>query len=253
MEKEEKNKKVDSQQQAPRPKRDAYKQMFNEDYPDLDFEDKEARYERMAQDRSTLRSYRKSGEALNNVFEQNRWLAAMVQDIATNPDTNPIEWMADNGIDINEVMTDEKARKKVIDKISAFQQKQLEDEQENEQRQQNFQKSAKALQALGLSEEQNMQMWSDFYTNIVDPALRGEVSEDTWRMIQKANNYDNDIAQAREQSAMQARNEKIKNSVKQFDTPMPPTLSQQGAQRANPQKPKSRYQEYRDIMKQAGY
>ena len=249
----EKQEKINNTQQTPRPKRDAYKQMFNEDYPDLDFEDKEARYEQMARDRNTLRSYKKSGEALNNVFENNRWLAAMVQDLASNPDTNPIEWMADNGIDINEVMNDESVRGKITEKIATFQQKQLEDEQEDEQRKKNFAKSAKALQSLGLSEEQNMQMWSDFYSNIIDPALRGEVTEETWRMIQKANNYDNDIQQAREQSAMQARNEKIRNSVKQFDPPMPPTLSQQGGQNASAKKPKTRMQEYRELMKQAGY
>ena len=31
----------------PRPNRDAYKKAFSEDYPDMDFEDKEARYGRM--------------------------------------------------------------------------------------------------------------------------------------------------------------------------------------------------------------
>lgn len=249
----ENNKKdMPSTDNAQRPNRDAYKKMFSEDYPDLDFEDKEARYERMAKDRNTLRSYRKSGEALNSIFEKNRWLAAMVQDLAANPDTNPIEWMADNGIDINEAMTNEDLRKSVVDKITAYQQKQLDGERENDERMKNFEQSAKALKKLGLPEEQAMQMWNDFYTNIIDPAIRGEVSEDTWRMIQKANNYDNDIAQAREQSAMQARNEKIRNSVKKFDSPMPPTLSQQGGQKPTPKK-REATNSYSDLMKQAGY
>ena len=39
----------------------------------------------------------------------------------------------------------------------------------------------------------------------------------------------------------------------QFDTPMPPTLSQQGGQNASAKKPKTRMQEYRELMKQAGY
>lgn len=34
-----------------RPNRKRYQQMFNEDYPDVDFEDKEARYGKMAEDR----------------------------------------------------------------------------------------------------------------------------------------------------------------------------------------------------------
>ena len=39
-----KNKKIETEQMAeqeqPRPNRDAYKQAFSEDYPDMDFEDK---------------------------------------------------------------------------------------------------------------------------------------------------------------------------------------------------------------------
>ena len=72
----------------PRPNRDAYKKAFSEDYPDMDFEDKETRYGRMLEDRNSLRSYRKSGAALNGLFENQRWLAAMVSDLMDNPDLN---------------------------------------------------------------------------------------------------------------------------------------------------------------------
>ena len=242
--------KKEQNQMPPRPNRDAYKQAFSEDYPDMDFEDKEARYGRMLQDRNTLRSYRKSGEVLNKMFNQNRWLAAMLQDISENPDINPIEWLADNGIDIEEVMKDEESRKKISEKIAAHQQKVLEDEQENEQRQKNFEASWKALAKLGVDEEKAMEMWNTFFTDIVDPALRGEVTADTWRLIQKAANYDSDIAAAKEQAGMQARNEKMENKVKDFSGNLPPSLPQSGAQTT--QKPRKRAGFF-DELKEAGY
>ena len=41
-----------------RPNRDKYSSMFVEDNPDIDFEDKEARYGRMAQERDSYRKLR---------------------------------------------------------------------------------------------------------------------------------------------------------------------------------------------------
>ena len=178
-----KNKKIETEQMAaqeqPRPNRDAYKQAFSEDYPDMDFEDKEARYGRMLEDRSQLRSYRESGKQLNNMLDKNRWLAVVLQELANNPDTNPIEVMAQSGIDINEVMKDDETRQKVSDKLAAYQQKQLEDEQENEQRQKNFENSAKALKSIGVSEEEATNLWNSFFSDIVDQALMGVVTADT--------------------------------------------------------------------------
>ena len=119
--------------EQPRPNRDAYKKAFAEDYPDMDFEDKEARYGKMLDDRNQLRKYRDSGNQLNGILDKNRWLAVVLQELANNPETNPIEVMAQSGIDINEVMKDEETRQKVSDKLAAYQQKQLDDEGEQNQ------------------------------------------------------------------------------------------------------------------------
>lgn len=242
------------QEEAPAtPNRDAYKAAFGEDYPDVDFENKEERYGKMVEDRKKLKSYRESGQRLNDTFSKNRWLAAMMQDITENddPDYSPIDWMADHGIDINEAMSDEATRKKVSDKIAEFQKKQAESEAEDEERQKNFAKSAEVLKKLGLSEEESNQMWLDFFNNIIDPGLRGEVTEETWRMIQKGTNYDNDIEEAKQTSAMKARNEKMANKVKTFDEPMPPSLSQGGAGQQVRKKPKK--ESFFDGLKEAGY
>lgn len=245
---------VGGEQEAPAtPNRDAYKAAFGEDYPDVDFEDKETRYGKMVEDRKRYNSYRKSGKKLNETFSKNRWLAAMLQDITENddPEYSPFDWMAEHGIDVYEAMDDETARKRISEKIAEFQKKQLEDEAEDEQRQENFKASAEALKSIGVDDETALQMWDDFYTNIVDPALRGEVTADTWRLIQKGMNYETDMEDARQQSAMQARNEKMSNKVKKFDSQMPPTLSQGGANERVSTKPKR--ESFFADLKDAGY
>jgi hypothetical protein len=68
-------------------------------------------------------------------------------------------------------------------------------------------------------------------------------------------NYDQDIANAREEAAMQARNEKFANKVKSFDdgNKIPPSFSQNGGQSvAQKQKKKSMSMDFSD-MKKWGY
>lgn len=230
---------------APRPNRDAYAQMFAEDNPGIDFEDKEARYGRMNEERKRYRSYRDSGKKLAAVFDKNPWTAQMMMDLKDNDDLDPIQWMADNGIDIAEAMEDEAYRKNISDRIAKYQKGQIEGKEAAKQREENLYKSSEALQSLqkefGLDDEQRMQVWTDFFTNVMDPALNGEISADTWKMIIKARNYDNDIANAREEGAMKARNEKIQNKLKSpTEGEVPPTLSQGGSTKAGQPQTKKR-------------
>lgn len=233
-------------QEQPRPNRDAYKKMFAEDYPDMDFEDKEARYGQMLNDRNQLRNYRESGKQLNSMLDKNRWLAQVLQELANNPDINPLEAIAKSGIDINEAMKDDETRQKVADKLAEYQQKQLEDERENEQRTRNLENSAKALQSIGVTNEEASELWASFFSDIVDQALMGVVTAETWQMLMKAKNYDADIKTAKEQSAMMARNEKMQNNVKNFSQNLPPSLGQGTNQTATARKPKGGF--FDDIM-----
>lgn len=71
--------------------------------------------------------------------------------------------------------------------------------------------------------------------------------------IMHAMNYDQDIKNARDEAAMQARNEKFANKVKSFDeTKVPPTFSQGRGQRVTPKRRKSMSMDF-DEMKQYGY
>lgn len=231
---------ADMQAEAPAtPNRDRYKAMFAEDYPDDDFEDKETRYGKMIEDRERYNQYRKSGRALSETFDKHRWLAAMLQDLRENEDLDPITWMAQNGIDINEALQDEEYAKQISDKIADFQKKQVEGEKAEAEKLDNLQKSADTLNGLkeefGLSDEDCSRLWESFMKNILVPADNGLVEEDTWRMLIKAQNYDTDVKTAREEGARNAGNAKITNRLRKSQTNTPPTLNQGTAQRVTAQ------------------
>ena len=220
-----------------RPNRDKYASMWAEDNPDVDFEDKEARYERMGKDREELRNLRSSGKKLSGILDKHRWLGAMLMD----DEENPLVWMAKNGIDIKSALDDPEVMEKVTEGFSSWQKKQVDGEAAQKAQDAAIDKSLEALASVqkeyGLSEEQFDRMWENFWDNVFAPAFNGEVSKDTWVAMMHAMNYDSDIQNAREEAAMQARNEKHANKVKTFDEKqVPPSFSQGQAQPVTPQR-----------------
>jgi hypothetical protein len=234
-----------------RPNRDKYAAMWAEDNPDVDFEDKEARYERMAKDRGDLRNLRTSGKKLSGILDKHRWIGAMLQD----DEENPLVWLAKNGVDIKAALEDEEVSQKVTDAFSAWQQKQVEGEAAEAAKDANLDKSLDNLvavqQEFGLSDEQFDRMWTEFWDGVFAPAFKGEVSKDTWTAMLHAKNYDSDMQNAREEAAVQARNEKHTNKLKTFDEQqVPPSFSQGQGQAVTPkQKKKSMSMDFDDMAK----
>ena len=239
---------------APRPNRDRYASMWAEDNPDVDFEDKEARYERMGRDREELRNLRSSGKKLSGILDKHRWVGAMLMD----NEENPLVWMAKNGIDVKGALDDPEVMQQVTDAFSSWTQRQADGEAAEAAKDAAIAKSVEALDAVqaefGLSEEQKNRIFEHFWDEVFIPAFAGEVSKDTWIALMHAMNYDQDMANAREEAAIQARNEKFANKVKSFDdNKVPPTFSQGGRQNAAPRKKKGSMSMDFDDMKKWGY
>ena len=210
-----------------RPNRTAFSKRFSKRHKDIDFEDKEARYAAMNDDADALGKYEENGQALSKMLDNNKWLAAMVLD-STKKGMHPFEWMASQGIDIKAALEDEELGKKVADQITEYQEKVAEQEKHGEQLMKNLQKSREALDKLGLSEDEANDLYGKVWGVIAD-AEEGNISSDTWKLFQQAYNYDSDIASARDEAAMQARNEKIQNKVRSSESEgIPPTLSSAG-------------------------
>lgn len=225
-----------------RPNRDKYASMFGEDNPDIDFEDKEARYGRMAEERERYRSLKKAGTGLSQALDKNRWIAAMFQDLAENPDKNPLVWLTENGIDVKSALDDPEVMAQVDEKFKNWQQAQVDGEAAQQAQDAAIDESLNALssvqQEFGLSDEQFNRLWEHFWDDVFAPAFKGEVTKDTWVSLMHAMNYDTDMQNAREEAAMQARNEKHANKVKTFDEQQVPPSFSQGKGNATPQRQK---------------
>ena len=242
-----------AQEEAPEeefPNRKNFAGKFSKRHSDIDFEDKEARYGALSEDADRLDQYEESGRALSDVFEKHRWMASMFEDLRDNDELDPITWMAENGIDIEQALSDDEYRKQISDKIAEFQERSVKGEEAERERESNLEKSANDLAKLGLSDDENLEIWNYLFTEVIDPALRGEISEDTGRLVQKARNYDSDIAEASSKAGMKARNEKIRNRVKdeQQRADVPPALSQGGASNARPKKEQKKESFFSDII-----
>lgn len=208
-----------------RPNRKAFSERFSKRHKDIDFEDKEARYAAMNDDADALSRYEEDGKALSEMFDNNRWLAAMAMDLRKNPNMSPMEWMASQGIDIDAAIHDEEIGKKVAQQIADFQQKKADEENHEKELVANLQKSADAMNELGLDDDAKADLWESFF-KVIGDAEDGIVSTETWQLFKNAQNYDADVASAREEGAMQGRNEKIQNRVKRSEkTEIPPSLS----------------------------
>ncbi len=211
-----------------RPNRTAFSKRFSKRHSDIDFEDKEARYAAMNDDADSLGKYEESGQALSKMLDNNKWLAAMVLD-STRKGMHPLEWMASQGIDIKAALEDEELGKKVAEQIANFQEKVAEQEKHSKELSDNLLKSRQAMDKLGLSDEEAADLWGKVW-GVVEDAERGEISADTWKLFSNAYNYDSDIASARDEAAMKARNEKIENKVRSSATEnIPPSLNSSGA------------------------
>lgn len=227
-----------------RPNRTAYAAMFAEDNPDVDFEDKEARYGRMAEERKSYRDLSNAGRKLSANLAKKRWVGAMIQDLFADEknELDPITWLYRNGIDVQKAMEDEAYRKGCVEGLQTWLSNQEAGEESAKEMDNNLQASVDALDAvsqeLGISPEQCNRMWNHLFEDVIAPGMKGEVSKETWEMVLHAMNYDTDIKNAREEAGMQARNEKIQNKVKSFEESQVPPSFTQGQGRVAPSRTK---------------
>lgn len=242
----ENNKQNPEEQPQAHPNRDAYAKMFAEDYPDIDFEDKEARYGKMSEDRQRYRELSESGRGLSQALSNNRWIGAMFQDLAKNPDQDPITWMYAHGVDVNKAFEDEEYRDKASKALLDFEKNQSEGEKNRKAAEQecsdNLEQSMNNLRELqqeeGFDDDEANKIWDFAFGDVLGNMLKGLINKETFKLLRRGMNYDGDMANAREEAGIQARNEKIKNGLKTFDEEtVPPSFSQGTASQQAP-KPK---------------
>lgn len=210
-----------------RPNRKAFSDRFKQRHADIDFEDKESRYAALSDDADALGRYEESGKALSKVFDKHKWLAVLAMDMEKNPEDNPFDAMARLGIDIRALLDDPEGGKKLAEILAKHNEDVAEQNEAAEKVTANMQKSIERLMKLYPDDAEDM--WKQIY-EIHDQVESGDIPDDVWKMLHNANNYDSDISSARDEAAMQARNEKIQNKVRSSASEgIPPSLSSSGA------------------------
>lgn len=234
--------------EPPKPtERERYRSRRKEAYPDVNEEDEDAYYGQANRDLDELEGYRANNQALADVFDKTPTLAGML--LAAKEGENPFVYLAEQAgpdLDIRELASDPDFGKKMSDALTKYQEGQVKGKQAQAEMQQNFQQSFAALKEIqqekDMSDEDCLALVTKMFggdeeEGIFGLAARGIVSKETWEAILKAQNYDGDIASAREKGSAQAMNERIQNPLKTFDdSDMPPTLSSGGAGVAEPNK-----------------
>ena len=230
------------------PNRTEYAKMWGEDNGDVDFENKEQRYGRAIEDRKELRERRKADEGLGKLFDQHEWLAVMANELRENPEIDPFEWLEgfcnENDLSIQDVLDTPEAKKRLSAKIAERDKERAAQAKKSEDIKKNLQNSYEALKdALpDKSDEEIDDLWLKFW-QIIEQAEQGVVDSKTMQDFAHSLSYDADMADARAEGGMAARNEKIQNKVrkpsKDMDD-MPPTLNQGSGAPTEPEVPKKK-------------
>lgn len=242
--------------------RERYMSRRKESYPDIREDDEDAYYGQANRDLDELEGYRKSNKELADVFDKTPTLAGML--LAAKDGVNPFVYLVEQGgpdLDIRELINDPDFGEKMSQALTKWQEGQLKHKKDQEEMKSNYQASFAALKEIqqerGLSDEDCMALVEKFFGNdeddgIIGKASRGIVSKETWEAVLKSQNYDSDIASAREQAGAQAMNERIQNPLKKFDdTGMPPSLSSGGAVAGEP-KPRKKSRFFDDWEREEG-
>lgn len=233
--------------------RERYQSRRKEAYPDISEDDEDAYYGQANADLDELEGYRKSNQELADVFDKTPTLAGML--LAAKEGENPFAYLAEQAgpdLDIRELVNDPEFGEKMSQALTKWQEGQLAGRKAKEEMKANYQASFAALKEIqeerGMSDDDCMALVEKLFgteeeDGIIGKAARGIVDKATWEAVLKAENYDSDMASAREQAGAQAMNDRLQNPLKKFDDDnMPPTLSTGGAGASEPQgKKKSKF------------
>lgn len=213
--------------------RERYLERYRKAHPDMNTDDEESFYGKANENLDELEGYREHNKELGDTFSKNPTLAAML--LAAKEGQNPFVWLGENlGMDIKELADDPEFGKKLSDALITYQQKMGDGENAKKEMEKNFSSSVGELQKLQkerkMSDEETEQIYNKFFEEIVEPATKGIVSKDTWNLMCKAINYDNDMENARNIAATRATNQHIDNTVRKPSGNVPPSLPGAGKQ-----------------------
>lgn len=215
-------------------KKSALMKRMQEKYPDMNPEDEESIYGNILGEYGEydgkLDSYKKNEEELINRFNENPRAASFLLNMKEGKD--PIVLLVQEyGDEITDIINDPEKFEEFQQAREEYQKKILSSKKLNEEAEMNGIEMMNNLDAAqeegGYSDEQITAAFEQF-NQILNDALVHKVSKDTWLMVLKGLNHDEDVNSAAHEAEIKGRNAKI-NAIKKktSDEGMPPVLGGQ--------------------------
>lgn len=204
-------------------------------YPQENFDDEEVLFGRLNEDydenEKSLEQYRKNEKALSDLFTSDPRSAAFLSGWKNGGD--PVVMMIERfGDDFREALDDPEKVEKIKEAQKEYLGRIANEKKLDEEFEDNLKKSLKDLEKYakdnGLSEDQVEGMYKKL-SGVAGDYVSGIITSDTWDMIRKAMNHDEDVAVAAQEAEVKAKNAKIGEAKLRQAPDMPPVLGGQGA------------------------
>ena len=203
----------DEQTEAPSlSNRERFLSRMKEKYPDVDYDDEDARYGTYndyfdAMD-SRTRELEQSDEGMRNLFSRDPRVADIMIDIAKGEDPAIAFYRAYPDY-INQDLSDPDVAARLAE--------------ENKERIEKLQAEEEEKQRTGKEREDKQQAAGEeiggivsMFVAIANEGITMDVSRETLELIRKGLGYDGDVAKAREEGSIEGRNERIGREKKRF-------------------------------------
>lgn len=217
-------------------KKELFLERLRAKYPEIDFDDEENFYGRVNDDYEAYEgriseSAKQEGE-LTNLFSSDPRSADFLMSWKGG-ESPAVLMMRMFGPEFGDALEDPELQEKLSEARNEYIARQSKDKELQEQAKVNLSESLANLDAVqaecGLTDEQADQVFMAF-DQIVDDAIVNKVSKQTWEMIRKSLNYDQDVAAAAHEGEVRGRNTKIDANKQKKTVPenLPPAIMGNG-------------------------
>lgn len=226
--------------------RDRLVERFAKDNPDVDFSvenGQDALFDKilaaLEKYDAELEGFRTNDKKIRDLFSSDPKSGRFITSWAAGGG-DPIKYLLDIfGPDIMDALQSEEGKAKVAESHTKWLERKAAEEKGEGERMENYENSIRELVAFadenGLSDEQAIKIF-ERANQIADEAMDGRYTRETFEMINKAVNHDENVRKAREEGERDGRNSKIEERLGkvQKKPDMPPSLGGQGAAMPEP-------------------
>ena len=203
--------------------RERFRSRIAEDYPDLDIDDEDAYYENANQRYDELKglkdNVRNFREALSLDSDKTGLFNDMIAKAAEQKDFDPVVYLVENGVDIQEAMSDPDYARK----IGEARQKYLDEVNEGESLSSAFEENApKSMEEIdrycsenGVSAEQKSEIIGKMY-DIVDNLVIGKMPVELFEFCRNGLTHDSDVDEAKEAGKAEGKSQKVSQKLRKL-------------------------------------